>query len=269
MPELYGPCLAPFKPLDEDSGKRLVDAILQSGLYSKAEDPLEALELDMLAWMQTKLPPALFAHISGIQTMSAVPKPVLVRGATRLPLASDDDTDVQTSDLAVTSDFLDSALSSDAEDAHSGVIDLAIDIFRSRASTIDGLTKRHWLSDLQKLVNQSMHAGPWACLILGWGAHMCEFGTVHERNPASSTLQKYFIAGARPLLGILKNMSSNFEDDSWSSETMSEIFQAAILQQSVGNQAIIQAALHSFHLMLVEHFDIEPLTHSLSVERCA
>lgn len=265
--EIHGPCASPFRPLVNDYQQKLVHVLRQSALYSKLELPVEALELDMLAWIQTKVPPSLFAHLSDIQTMNAVPKTVLIRRATRLPLAIESDADEHLSDLSVTSEYVDAAMASDATDAHLGVIDLAIDIFRTQTSNIDGLVKRYWLSELKKLVNQSMHAGPWACLVIGWGAHMCEFGTVLEKNPASSTIQKYFITCARPLLNTLKSMPANFDDSGWSSDTVSAIFQAVILQQSIGNQPIVRAALHSFHVMLVDSFDIEPLSHPLATEK--
>jgi integrase len=262
-----GPCLSPFLPLEGGHKQRLGEALRSLGPYASKVSPLATFEEDVLAWWSIKLPPVLFAHLANLQTLNAVPRSALARKALCRPLPMSTLATDQCGDIGASSEFLDAAMASETTDVHSGVIQLAVDIFRVTISTVDGLAKRYWLAELNKLVNQSMHAGPWACLVIGWGCYMVEVGTLTESNPAVSTLQSYFSKGAHPIYNMLQSMPYDFGDVAWSSDALSDIFQSIIDQQSVGNQATIRAALHSLHAFMAESYDIEPLRHMLKVEK--
>lgn len=258
-----GPCISPYLPMANGHKERLEGALRELG----STTTLVSLEESLLAWWSTKLHPVLFAHVADLQSLTAVPRSTLAREAMRRPLPTVVAPGDPCDDLGIAGDFLDAAMASEATDVHSGVIQLAVDIFRIRINEIDGLTKRHWLAELSKLHNQSMHAGPWACLVLGWGCYMVEGGTVMESNPAVSTLQSYFSKSAYQIHRMLQSMPQDFANIAWSGQSLSAFLQAIIDQQSVGNQAVMRAALRSFHAFMVESFDIEPLQQSLEVDK--
>jgi hypothetical protein len=263
---MAGPCLSPFIPLADGHKQRMEEYLHSHPPYSDTKTPIITLEEDVLAWWSINLSPVMFAHLADLQTLNAVERSTLARSAFQRPLKVLDVSPDHAEDLGTSADFIDAATSSMSQDVHSGVIELALDIFGQISSPIDGLAKRHWLSDLSALINQSMHSGPWACLVLGWGCYMIEVGTLTEPNPAVSTLQSYFKKAARPLYNLLTNMPLDFDDALWSSDSLSDIFQAIIDQQSLGTQATMRAALRCFHGFMVEYFDIEPLRHILKIE---
>lgn len=262
-----GPCMSPFIPLADGHKERLESFLRACPPYAGLMNAVFKLEEDVIGWWSINLHPVMFAHLADLQTLNPVERTTLARRAFQRPPKESSVATDHAEDLGASGDFIDAAMSSESLDVHSGVIELAWDVFGHISSPIDGMAKRSWLSALRALLNQSMHAGPWACLVIGWGCYMTESGTLTESNPAVSTLQSYFRKAARPLHNSLTNMPLDFEDMLWSSDALSDMFQAVIDQQSVGNQAVMRAALLSFHAFMAEHFDIAPLQRLLNVEQ--
>jgi integrase len=229
-----------------------------------------ALHCDAHAWWYQALPAPLFAHQSGLQVLSALPRSALARLRKKLavghPVPLGQPADQIDSDMGFTSELAEAADLSEGNDASQVVLRLALDLLSCEKSEVDGLTKRRWAQSLADLQDRAQSAGPITTLLLAWCLCLCEHGTVGQSNLARTTVQQYFRRAAVPLFEALKVMTGEPGGVQWAAETMGELHLGLIEVQSMGNKKTMASALNSFHGFLVEWFDIEPLAIELHSE---
>jgi hypothetical protein len=103
-------------------------------------------------------------------------------------------------------------------------------------------------------------------LVLAYGAHLCEAGTLQEMNPADSTVKSYFLISAQAIYSLLKALPGGLEYFLSGSSDMWDSYDALVKQQSKGNQGTMRSALTNFHSFLVEWFDVSPLYRPLEID---
>lgn len=256
---IAGPCISPFPPIATNLWNELENYLATSDFYRREKAPLQELELDAMSWWQEALPASLFGHCSETLVLSALPRSALARLECRLALAPTGTADVTFNDSGVASDLVDAAMVSQGPDTSTALIDTVLDILKESTSEIDGVNKRHWSTEIQKLTNRAINAGPRTALLLAWAADMCESGTIEELNPADSTVSAYIRRGLMPLHQVLIGLSDELEGRDWSADSLRMQYQQLVASQSTGNQATMRAALTNFHHFLVTWLDIEPL----------
>lgn len=256
---ITGPCVSPFPPLAMNPCTDLEKYLAACEPYRRVKSPLQELELDAMSWWQEVLPASLFGHCSETLVLSALPRSALARLECRLALAPTDAADVTFNDAGVASDLVDAAMVSQGPDNSTALIDTVLDILKKSTSEIDGVNKRHWSVEIQKLTNRAINAGPRTALLLAWAADMCESGTIEELNPADSTVSAYIRRALMPLHQVLIGLSDELEGSDWCADNLRMRYQQLVASQSTGNQATMRAALTNFHHFLVTWLDIEPL----------
>lgn len=248
----------------------LQEYLFHSPLYRALDDRVLELERDALCWWYQCLPAPLFAHQSGLQVLSALPRSALARLCRKLavnyPAPEGQRDDEADTDCGLTADLIDAADSSEGGDKSPVVLQLGIDLLTISRQEVDGITKRRWAQSLFDLRARAQTAGPITSLLLAWGLDLCEHGTVGQTNLARTTVQQYFKRAARPLFETLRLMSQNFDDAQWQAQAMRERYLGLMQAQSVGNKKTMASALTSFHSFLVEWLDIEPLETGLHEE---
>lgn len=241
-----------------------LDAFLrESAVYRSVENRCEQLELDCLCWWHEILPPSLFAHVSGLTVLSALPRSTWARLENGLVPTTPGQEQQADTDVGATGELLDAALQSNGEDKGSHVLQLALDCLSEKHSPIDGVNKRAWAQRMLDLQGRALAAGPCTALLIAWVADLCENGTVQQSNPADTTIGLYTRRALIPLHGALAPMLRNLPSHDWSPTTLALVYEGLITSQSVGNRGTMRSALACFHDFLVRHFDIEPLYRPL------
>lgn len=250
--------------------KGLDEFLATSTVYPTSGDQATELEQDAICWWFQAIPAPLFSHITGLQVLSALPRSALARASKKMAVvpAQDEDAarDNSETDLGLTAELVDSADTATGSDNNSLVLQQGIEFLVTTRNEPDGTTKRRWAQNLHTLKSSAQAAGPVTCLLLAWGIHLCERGTVSECNPARTTVRKYFVCAVQPLFEVLRMLPKNFDSHEWSAECMREIYLALMSAQSDGNKKNIANALTNFHAFAVEMLDIEPLGKGLHTE---
>lgn len=235
--------------------------------YRTLADPVAELERDAVGWWYQHLPNPLFAHASGLQVLSALSRSTLVRLESRMVPTASAATQVQNSfaeaDLGCTAELLDAADAASGDDENPLVLQAAIASMNFNANELDYLVRRRWAQNLLSLRGRALRAGPPTALVLAWGAHLCECGTVSEPSPAKSTVRQYFSRAALPIFELLKQLPKTFDAPEWQAIEIRDRYLGLMQAQSPGNQKTIASALASFHAFLIESFDVEPLHRSI------
>lgn len=258
-------CIA---PVDLVAGLEVF--LAHSSVYKTRSDRTIELERDALCWWYQCLPAPLFAHLSGLQLLSALPRSALARACRQLavihPPAEGQNPDQSDADLGFAAEMIDAASYSEGSDRSSVILKLGIDLMQIAKQEMDGTTKRRWAQGIFDLQARAQAAGPFNSLLLAWGLVLCENGTVGESNPARTTVRQYFRRAALPLFETLRLMSQNFDSPEWGAVAMRERYLGMMEAQSVGNKKTMASALTNFHSFLSEWFDIEPLAKGLHAD---
>lgn len=242
-----------------------------SAAYRSFADRTNELERDAICWWYQGLPAPLFAHQSGLQVLSALPRSALARMCKKwavihpLPEGQNPD-EASDTDLGFTAELIDSASFSDGSDKSPVVLQQGIDLMTITGQEVDGMTKRRWAQSLFDLQSRSQAAGPLTSLLLAWGLDLCEHGTVGHSNLARSTVRQYFRRAAMPLFEALRLMTQKYDSTEWSAEVMHASYVGLMTAQSTGNKKTMASALTSFHSFLADWFDLEPMAMELHTE---
>lgn len=238
--------------------------------YRNLSDRETELERDAFCWWYQSLPAPLFAHQTGLQVMSAVPRSALARRCRKLavihPATDGQSVDDLESDLGFTAELVDSASFSDSSDRSPVVLQQGMDLLTIVGQEVDGMTKRRWAQSLFDLQSRAQAAGPITSLLLAWGIDLCENGTSGQSNLARSTVSHYFRRAAMPLFEALRLMKQKGDSGQWNTEDMHALYVTLIAAQSSGNKKATASALTSFHNFLTEWFDLEPMAMRLHDE---
>lgn len=257
--DIAGPCVSPFSPLAMDVIEDLDKFLAASTAYRREKYPQRELELDAMCWWQEVLPSSLFGHCTEMLVLSALPRSALARLERGLALAPTESSPSRTGDAGAAGDLIDAAMISQGHDRSTALIETVLDILKESISEVDGINKRHWATEIQKLTNRAINAGPRTALLLSWSAGMCESGTIDETNPADSTVSAYIRRALLPLHRVLCALSDDLESADWQAINLRMLYQQLVASQSTGNQPTMRAALSNFHHFLVDWLDIEPL----------
>ena len=227
-----------------------------SMVYRSHTDRMVELERDAICWWYQCLPVPLFAHQSGLQVLSALPRSALARACTKLaaihPQDDSQSPEVSDGDLGLTAEMIDAAHISNGSDRSPVVLQQALDLLTTLKHETDGSTKRRWAQSFFDLQARAQAAGPITSLLLAWGLDLCENGTSSVSNLARTTVQQYFRRAALPLFETLSLMPQSFDNSEWSATAMSEHYLGLMAAQSAGNAKMMASALTSFHSFLSE-----------------
>jgi integrase len=235
----------------------------ESAIHRSTKNRSEQFELDCLCWWHEILPPSLFAHISGLTVLSALPRSAWGRLESGLVPAATEQAREADADVGATGELIDAALQSSGDDKGTHLLQLALDCISEKHSPIDGVNKRAWAQRMLDLQNRALAAGPCTALLIAWVADLCENGTIQQSNPADTTIGLYTRRALLPLHGALAQMLRNLPNHDWSPTNLALVYEGLIASQSVGNRGTMQSGLACFHDFLVRHFDIEPLPRPL------
>ena len=260
---IMGPCVSPFIPIGDTQLADLTDFLTKCESYKRSDSPLYELECDAMCWWNEALPPVLFSHCAELMVLSALTRQTVARFERKLAIAPEPGSSPIPEQNCTASDLIDGALISNGPDTSTAVIKTVLDILEETVSEVDGLNKRHWTLEIQKLANRAINAGPRTSILLAWVADMCESGTISESNPADSTVRAYIRRALLPLHGVLVNLPDDMEQKDWHAVAMRERYVQLVATQSSGNQSTMRAALSNFHHFLVNWFDVDPLTAPL------
>lgn len=248
----------------------LDEFLATSRVYRTPGNQATELERDAICWWFQTIPAPLFSHVTGLQVLSALPRSALARARKQMAVARAQDEDAardnSETDLGLTAELVDSADTATGSDKNSLVLQQGIEFLVTTRNEPDGTTKRRWAQNLHTLKSGAQAAGPVTSLLLGWGIHLCEHGTVFECNPARTTVRKYFACAVESLFEVLRMLPKNLDSQEWSAERMRDHYLALMAAQSDGNKKNMAIALTNFHAFAVEWLDIEPLGKGLHAE---
>ena len=237
----------------------------QSETYKELRRPLDELELDALCGWHEMVPASLFAHLVGLQPLSALPKSVLARNETRLALVENNATiELEESSFA---ELVDTTLDSKGEDSSPNGVDLILSVLKDRKSSVDGVTKRAWLTDLVNFRIRFSSFGPITCLLATWVSFMLEEGTIGTNNPTADTVARYAREAAQPLRVALSTLNQELVDQPWRTDLLHGVYTSILLSHGPKNSGTLRSALTNFHHFLSECFDLEPLRVPLPGEK--
>lgn len=248
----------------------LADFLEACATYRNLSDRAMELERDAFCWWYQGLPAPFFAHQTGLQVMSAVPRSALARRCKKLavihPATDGQNVDDSDTDIGFTAELIESVSFSEGSDRSPVVLQQGLDLMTAVGQEVDGVTKRRWAQSLFDLQSRAQATGPITSLLLAWGIDLCENGTVARSNLACSTVRQYFRCAPLPLFEALRLVTQKGDSGEWNTEDMHTIYVALIAAQSSGNKKTTASALTSFHNFLTEWFDLEPFTLGLHAE---
>lgn len=224
--------------------------------YAKVDRPLVQLVSDQICWLHEFLPAMLFAHVAEVSPFCAIPRSAWVRMERQRPIREFSDAEVH--DIGAAGTLVEATLEAEGEAFSAGLIRMAEDCFKkSHPSAIDGHTKRLWAQELEELASRVRRAHPSVGIVIGWGAHLAEAGTVDSSNPAADTVKRYALRVMHPLASALHALPANL--DQWTPERMHRVYLSLMEATTPSSRSETSAALSSFHAYLQEWFDVAPL----------
>lgn len=245
----------------------LIGWLRANDLYKDERDPLLSLASDQLAWLSQYLPGPLFSHCAGVFVLTAVERAAWARRETRLALCPEPDLEVSEALTEFQTDkLLDCLGDVCGTEYNENLLKSAMEILQKpHTSGIDGLTKRLWVEGLLKLPLSLSSNNPSSVVLIGWIAHMCEFGTVSASNPAASTIRQY---ASSVLLELGKGLCDfAVEPETWDVIDLASLYGDVHKSKTTGSRAATAAALRSFQSYLEEVFDTEQFVLGFSTSR--
>ena len=238
-----------------------------SGFYIGQQDQLAQLSADQACWLAEVLPGTLFAHSANAFHMSGLPRSTWARLETKRALAhveANDDTG-DTGETA-TDRMADLICEVAGTTVNENLLQISLDVLgHTHSSSIDGLTKRLWISELEKLPFNLSTTNPQTIVLVGWLIHMCESGTVTKGNASVGTIRAY---AQRSILKLARRLAAvevfHDEPEDWPSSRLWSLYREVIDDSPSGSRSVVAAALASFQRYLEDLFDVESLPGPIS-----
>ena len=164
------------------------DQLVQWGLYPQASTAVEEMWADSLCWHLIHLPMPLWGHLSGLQSLSALPRLAWARLATgRIVQAQL----MESVDSQALPEALDAANTSGGADTDASAMNALDATMKITASLSDSAQRRTWVQTLGSQIDVARRCGPVSCTVMAWVLDMAESGTPFKTNAAATTIQQY------------------------------------------------------------------------------
>lgn len=251
--------------IEESLSGSLKEFLGAAKTYQDVPDAFSELALDALCWWYQCVPAPMFAHLAGLQHLSALPRSALARKINKQAVVHESTADAEAldtnSDLGYTAELVYTVLTTEAEDISDVLITEIEKSLQLEIGETDGLAKRRWAKSIGDAKAKAERNGAGTSLVLAWLLHLCEHGTRIEPNLACSTIKKYFSHAAIPLWKTLKTLqASDKGPESWDIDELQQQYKTLKDKTSPWAQKTMASSLASFHYFLQEWFELPALS---------
>jgi len=233
-------------------------------LYSDPSADWSRLFTDLQAYYLEALPGYLFAHVTALLPMTALPRSALARLETGLALVDDMVAALAASEAAL-GNALEAFLSGPAESSSAWLVDRILKICHEHSRRDNPQDKINMLKAFLDLTLQPLTADAISMLILSWAIDMAEAGTVAERNPRPRTIAKYL----RLIAHMLREHFLGKDLVTLEMEAFHASYLEIIKGTSEGSRGNCISALKSWHAFLVNWVGVAPLEEKLAADDVA
>ena len=234
------------------------DQLVQWGLYHQSPTAVEEMWADSLCWHLIHLPMALWGHLSGLQSLSALPRMAWARLATG-KIAQE--RPMESVGSNVLPEALDAANTSGAADTDASAMNALDATMKITSSMSDAAQRRTWVETLGLKIDMARRCGPVSCMVMAWVLDMAESGTPFKTDAAAATIQQY----ARSIMWQLwKAFSAQKTAPSdMTVPEFSELYGTILAPMKRDARATAAKALGSWHKFLVNFQEAPPIRNAL------
>lgn len=219
-------------------------------------DLLLELERDLACWAAHRLPRPLWAHVTGLRPMTALPRQHLaldeVQGVPRLSL---DERSVAR--RAEAADMLDTAIAGARHAVEPLLVELATAVFTLKSGESDSETLERWARELLSLRARVESGDVASATVIAWQLDLVESGTLTAVDAAIGTRARYARVASLRLWKMLASMPP--DPRRWKTEELSAGYLACMVDPSCRDTKKLGAAIASFQGFLQEVFSLPAL----------
>lgn len=228
-------------------------------LYPRHADPVGTLFSQAQAWLFESLPGALFAHVAGTNPLTALPRHVLARESSELPLRPTAASEEMSDGVKALGLAFDTYFEGPLRSGSGWLIDRVVAITRRNKNLQEHIDKRRMLGQCLEIAWQAGEGDGISALVLAWATDLVESGTLREPDLHPTTIEKYVRLGAPALRSIFVEVDIGTLDAAGFDARYKEALEAT----SAGERGILASALAAWHQFLIRWLDAPPLTHRL------
>ncbi|MBH9553947.1 tyrosine-type recombinase/integrase [Inhella gelatinilytica] len=214
---------------------------------------LVELERDLVCWAGQRLPRSLWAHVSGLSPMSALPREMAaLADCVGVPRISVDEAALGRS--AEMADMLDTAVSAGRDSTTPLLVELGMKVFSIPAKESEQQTLRRWAAELLALRGQVEAGDVTSAVVIAWQFDLVESGTLTDINAALATRARYSRTASLRLWRMLAPLGPDVQR--WSTASLSAGYLSMMSDPSCKDLRGLGAAISSFQAFLQEVFGI-------------
>ncbi len=212
---------------------------------------LVELERDLVCWAGQRLPKPLWAHVTGLRPMSALPREMAaLEHCVGVPRISVDEGALGR--CAEMADLLDSAVSAGRKATTPLLVDLGMNVFSIRADESERDTLDRWAAELLALRGRIEAGDVTSAVVIAWQFDLVESGTLTEMNAALATRARYARKASLGLWRMLAPLGPDIQR--WSPTDLSAGYLALMADPSCKDLRGLGAAISCFQAFLHEVF---------------
>lgn len=230
-------------------------------IYSENARPPVKLLQDMCAYLSEIMPGALFADVTHLAPITALPRSALARKETLRRLVADHQS-VPMSGAAAIGAAIDHAMQSTHRKGGVSMVERIIAICLEHSRNNDARDRQNMLKALIAESDRVGQTDGVSALLLAWVIDFVESGGLKERHPRPQTIEKY----VRNTLRELHEHLGGLDIFSLPAERFGEIYTQILAHASPGNRTHCLTGLKTWHTFLVECFDAPRLESGLDAE---
>lgn len=230
-------------------------------IYSENARPPVKLLQDTCAYLSEIMPGALFADVTHVAPITALPRSALARKETQRRLVMGHQT-VPMSGASAIGAAIDHAMQSTHRKGGMSMVDRIIAICLEHSRSNDARDRQGMLYALIAESDRVGYTDGMSALLLAWVIDFVESGGLKERRPRPKTIEKY----VRNTIRELHEYLAGQDVFSLPPEKFGEIYTQILTNVSSGNRTHCLTGLKTWHAFLVECFDVPRLESGLDAE---
>jgi hypothetical protein len=234
--------------------------LVRWNLYTDPSTALHEMWTDSLCWHLLNLPLPLFAHLSGIQILTALPR----RAWARLSTTKIGTDQILLKEVPVLPELFDAVNTSEGVDKDASAMNAVDATMRIKKTLTDAQQRRIWVRSLASKIDLARRCGPVSCLVMGWVLDLSESGTPMKPTAAASTIQQYTRSVMWPLWKFFSSRDDHPSD--LTAPDYEEIYRSICSPMKPCARITASKALSSWHRYLVQFFNAPSLRGAISRE---
>ncbi|WP_298826274.1 tyrosine-type recombinase/integrase [uncultured Piscinibacter sp.] len=220
------------------------------------EKRLLELECDLACWAAQRLPRPLWAHVTGLRPMSALPRHQIALGnVDGVPLVALDERSA--SRRAEAADMLDTAVAAGRPATTPLLVELATEVFKTKRGETQAETLDRWERELLALRARVEAGDVSSAIVIAWQLDLVQSGTLTEVDAALETRARYARIASGSLWRILATLPP--DPRQWDPDTLGAGYLAAMADPTCKDARKLGAAISSFQGFVQEVFGLPAL----------